>query len=58
MNRLRNLLSKIDGRGYKAYKELEGRYKFPDFELYIEHVQADPYAPPSACRIIVENTFP
>ncbi len=58
MNRLKNLLLKIDGRGYKAYKELEGRYRFPDFELYIEHVQADPYAPPSACRIIVENTFP
>jgi len=58
VNRLRNLLLKIDGRGYKAYKELEGRYRFPDFELYIEHVQADPYAPPSACRIIVENTFP
>lgn len=58
MNRLKALLSKIDGKGYKAYKNIEGKYNFPDFTLYIEHVQSDPYAPPSACKVVVENTFP
>ncbi|RLI58429.1 MAG: hypothetical protein DRO93_09880, partial [Candidatus Thorarchaeota archaeon] len=51
MNRLRELLSKIDGRGYKAYKDLEGEYSFPDFHLIVDHVQSDPFAPPSACRV-------
>lgn len=47
MQKLKRLLRQVDGRGYKAYKKLEGEYEFPDFELTIEHVQADPFAPPS-----------
>ncbi len=58
MRDLRAKLRKIDGRGYKAYKEIEGEYNFGKYILVIEHVQSDPFAPPSACRIVVKNSFP
>ncbi|GAB4245440.1 MAG: ABC-ATPase domain-containing protein [Acidobacteriota bacterium] len=44
---LRRTLSRIDGRGYKAYKDLEGSYRFASFDLSIDHVQGDPFASPS-----------
>ncbi|HCD10468.1 MAG TPA: isopentenyl-diphosphate delta-isomerase, partial [Thermoanaerobacter sp.] len=44
---LKKKLDKIDGKGYKAYKDLEGEYEFEKFILYIDHVQGDPFAPPS-----------
>lgn len=46
-------LSRIDSRGYKAYEEIRGEYVFPGFRLFIDHVQADPFAPPSRFRIRV-----
>ncbi len=54
MERLRSLLKRIDGRGYKAYKQLQGRYDFGNFSLSIDHVQGDPFALPS--RISVQVT--
>ena len=48
---LRQLLSHIDGRGYKSYKQIKGSYGFPDFTLYIDHVQGDPFAQPSKVRL-------
>jgi len=47
---LKKLLERIDGRGYKAYKEIQGGYRFSFFELYIDHVQGDPFASPSRLR--------
>ncbi len=47
MKRLRELLQQLDGRGYKAYKQLKGRYRFDNFQLSIDHVQGDPFALPS-----------
>lgn len=44
---LRRTLSRIDGRGYKAYKDLQGTYRFGWFDLSIDHVQGDPFASPS-----------
>ena len=41
---LKNELFKIDGKGYKAYKALEGRYDFKKYVLSIDHVQGDPLA--------------
>ncbi len=41
MNRLRELLEQIDGRGYKAYKQLVGSYDFDGFRLSIDHVQIE-----------------
>jgi predicted ABC-class ATPase len=50
---LSNTLRRIDGRGYKAYKDIQGAYDFGNFTLYIDHVQGDPFAAPSRIRVIV-----
>jgi len=42
---------RIDGAGYKAYKSIQGVYDGGDCWLYINHVQSDPYAPPSKIRV-------
>lgn len=57
---LKRELEKIDGRGYKTYKTLEGQYSFEDYILSIDHVQGDPFASPSRIRVIVNsnNNFP
>ena len=52
---LKNELFKIDGKGYKAYKVLEGKYDFKKYVLSIDHVQGDPFASPSRVRIIMDN---
>lgn len=51
---LPGILERLDGRGYKAYKELEGAWTFPDFLLEIDHVQGDPFADPSRVTVTVE----
>ncbi len=53
MHRLHRLLLELSGRGYGAYKALKGTYQFPGFVLHIDHVQADPFAPPSRLRVRV-----
>jgi predicted ABC-class ATPase len=51
---LDSILHRIDGRGYKAYKEIQGRrFSFAGFELVVEHVQGDPYAAPSRLRALI-----
>jgi len=50
---LRRILAQIDGRGYKAYKQIEGAYDFSRFTLHIDHVQSDPFAAPSKARVRV-----
>ncbi len=53
---LRTILARIDGRGYKAYKDLQGAYAYPRFTLFIDHVQGDPFASPSKIRVRVPAT--
>ncbi len=48
---LQKTLKRIDRRGYKAYKDIEGVYSFDRFILYIDHVQGDPFASPSRLRV-------
>lgn len=50
---LRNLLNRIDHRGYPAYKDTKGRYQFSQYILSIDHVQGDPFASPSKVSIHV-----
>lgn len=45
---LLNSVRRIDGRGYKAYKDLSGAWDYGDFVLSFDHVQGDPFASPSA----------
>lgn len=51
---LRRRLLRIDGKGYKAYKDLEGMYDFGSFCMAIDHVQSDPFASPSRVRVVVD----
>jgi predicted ABC-class ATPase len=53
---LDTILIKIDGRGYKAYKELQDRsFNFDNYILEINHVQGDPFASPSNITIRVSR---
>lgn len=47
---LQGKLTKIDGRGYKSYRQIRGAYGFPRFELFIDYIQGDPFAAPSRMR--------
>lgn len=50
---LRNLLETIDHRGYPAYKETAGVWRFENYILGIDHVQGDPFAAPSRLHVEV-----
>ncbi len=54
---LRRKLARLDGRGYKAYKEIKGSYTFSEFTLQIDHVQGDPFAEPSRLRVQVPQSI-
>ena len=53
LKNLRRILSRIDGRGYKAYREIRGAFDFGPVALHVDHVQGDPFAAPSKLRIRV-----
>ncbi len=53
MEKLRKLLTQIDGGSYKAYKDIKGSYQFNGYTLTIDHVQGDPFAAPSRVSIRV-----
>jgi predicted ABC-class ATPase len=48
-------LQRIDGRGYKAYRDLEGAWDFDGFVLLLDHAQGDPFAAPSRVRVRVDQ---
>ncbi len=50
---LRQLLERIDHRGYPAYKDTKGVYQFQRYVLSIDHVQGDPFAAPSKLSVRV-----
>lgn len=54
LNELTSHLHAIDGRSYAAYKAIVGRYRSPlGWVLYIDRIQPDPYAPPTAIRVVL-----
>ena len=53
---LQDKLRSIDGRGYKAYKDIKGAYHMEGFTLIIDHVQGDPFAAPSRLRVTVPQS--
>ncbi|MDH7594435.1 MAG: ABC-ATPase domain-containing protein [Methanomicrobiales archaeon] len=60
-DRLGELLKRLDGRGYPAYRNLEGSYPFERWTLSIDRVQGDPFAAPSrlSARVTLDATgFP
>lgn len=50
---LRRTLESLDGRGYTSYKQLRGRHDLGPATLAVDHIQVDPYAPPSLMRLLV-----
>lgn len=50
---LKKTLFRIHDKGYKAYQDIEGLYLFSQYELSIDRVQPDPFAPPSRFRVIL-----
>ena len=58
MEILRKKLLALDGKGYKAYKAITGRYAFTVgrlcFRLSVDHVQGDPFALPSRISVWVD----
>ena len=55
---LQSTLHRLDGKSYKAYKDIRGQYAFEGFDVSIDHVQGDPFAAPSRVRVRIRNTFP
>src|SRR5699024_4928302 len=53
--KLTQILQQIDGQGYGTYRRVRGTHAFEDFQLAIDKVQVDPYAPPSLMRVIVKS---
>ncbi len=47
-HQLEQIISELDGQDYGALKALIGHYNFEQFELIIEQIPKDPYAPPHA----------
>ncbi len=45
----------LDGKGYGGYKSLVGAYSFPLYKLVIDHIQADPFAPPSTMHLLIDR---
>ena len=52
---LRNLLQRIDHKGYPAYKDTRGSYDFRNYVLSIDHVQGDPFASPSKVSVHIKG---
>jgi predicted ABC-class ATPase len=48
---LRDVLRRIDGRGYKAYRDIEGEFELGACSLGVDRVQGDPFAAPSRVRV-------
>lgn len=54
-NDLRTLLRSIDHKSYPAYKSIAGGYQFAKYQLFIDHVQGDPFASPSSLHIEIPH---
>lgn len=54
-NTLNRILESIDGRGFGSYKQLRGTYHLDGCRLVVDHVQMDPFAPPSLMRLVVSR---
>ncbi|WP_394219936.1 ABC-ATPase domain-containing protein [Halobacillus trueperi] len=56
MKKLQQHLKQMDGKSYKAYKQIQGTYSFERYDLMIDYVQGDPFAAPSKIRIRIPDS--
>jgi len=47
------ILQRIDGRGYKAYRDILDVFAFDGFTLFLDQIQGDPFAAPTKLRLRV-----
>jgi predicted ABC-class ATPase len=52
MDHLISILKPLEKQNFRGYQKIKGRYEFGDFSLFIDHVQADPYASASRFRAL------
>lgn len=52
---LASTLHNLDGRSYGNLKQIRGRYSFGPVTVFIDRVQADPFASPSKVRVRVDR---
>jgi predicted ABC-class ATPase len=50
-------LQALDGRSYKAYRDLRPCYSIGKFTILFDRIQGDPFASPSQCRIIIPQNI-
>src|SRR5699024_589465 len=50
---LTTLLESVDGRGFGSYKRIAGSHDLGRCRLVVDHVQTDPFAPPSLMRVVI-----
>lgn len=55
VEQVRETLHRIDRKGYKAYRDIQGEFQIDDLVMAIDHVQADPFASPSRLRVIFKR---
>ncbi|RPD54458.1 hypothetical protein L226DRAFT_515835 [Lentinus tigrinus ALCF2SS1-7] len=55
-NDLLRIARALGGKPYPAYRDLQGSWALQDCLLYVDHVQADPYAPPSKLALRVPHS--
>ncbi|MEL7354296.1 MAG: ABC-ATPase domain-containing protein [Cyanobacteria bacterium P01_A01_bin.116] len=48
-------LSNLEGHSFKRYKSIRGHYAFPEFVLWLDYVQGDPFAAPSRIRLTLKQ---
>ena len=57
---LADALRRIDGKGYKAYRDIEGSWACTSpagaYTLHVDRVQGDPYASPSRCSVTLPSS--
>jgi predicted ABC-class ATPase len=59
MEDVRQLLRRLDGRSYRAYRDLRGHtYIVGDYAVRFDHVQGDPFASPSRLSVDVPSAVP
>ena len=54
---LRKTLQQLNGLGYRAYRKLGSAYRLGPVELYLDHIQGDPFATPSRVRLRVKQEY-
>ncbi|MGF7185951.1 putative ABC-class ATPase [Desulfitispora alkaliphila] len=55
MNQLIKKINTMDNQSYSRYKDLTGKFNFPNFSLYLDYIQGDPFATPTKIRARVEQ---